>query len=87
MTPKITMYASRTCRYCQAAERLLTSKGASAINKINIDLTPDSRDELEAKTGRRTVPQVFIGDIHVGGFDELSALDKSGTLDEMLANG
>ena len=81
------MYASRTCRYCQAAERLLTSKGVSEINKINIDLTPDSRDELESKTGRRTVPQVFIGDVHVGGFDDLSLLDKSGKLDEMLARG
>lgn len=83
--PEITMYCSEMCRFCAAAERLLESKGVKEINKISIDLAPGGRDELEARTGRRTVPQIFIGDLHVGGYDDLAALDKQGKLDELLA--
>jgi len=67
------------------AERLLKLKGVAEINKIRIDLDPALRDEMMEKTGRRTVPQIYIGDTHVGGFDDLSALDRAGGLDKLLA--
>jgi len=85
--PKITMYSTGICPYCQMAERLLRSKGVSAIDKIRVDLEPERRSEMMEKTGRRTVPQIYIGDRHVGGFDDLSALDRAGQLDELLAAG
>jgi glutaredoxin 3 len=85
--PKITMYSTGVCPYCQMAERLLRSKGVSAIDKIRVDLEPERRSEMMEKTGRRTVPQIYIGDRHVGGFDDLSALDRAGQLDELLAAG
>jgi glutaredoxin 3 len=66
------------------AERLLESKGAAVTSKIRIDLEPEKRDQMIEKTGRRTVPQIYIDDYHVGGFDDLSALDKAGKLDPML---
>jgi len=66
------------------AERLLKSKGVEAIDKIRIDLDPAKRDEMMTKTQRRTVPQIYIGDTHVGGFDDLAALDKAGGLDPLL---
>jgi len=68
------------------AERLLTSKGVETIEKIRIDLDPAQRMAMMEKTGRRTVPQIYIGDTHVGGFDDLSALDKAGKLDALLSN-
>ena len=83
--PKITMYSTAVCPYCQMAERLLKSKGVTEIDKIRIDLDPAKRDEMMAKTQRRTVPQIYIGDTHVGGFDELAALDKAGGLTPLLA--
>jgi glutaredoxin 3 len=83
--PKIIMYATGVCPYCQMAERLLKSKGATEIEKIRIDLDPTKRDEMMAKTQRRTVPQIYIGETHVGGFDDLSALDKAGGLTPLLA--
>ncbi len=83
--PKITMYSTGVCPYCQMAERLLKSKGVTEIDKIRIDLDPAKRDEMMEKTQRRTVPQIYIGDRHVGGFDELSALDKAGGLVPLLA--
>jgi glutaredoxin 3 len=83
--PKITMYATAVCPYCVAAERLLRAKGVSEIDKIRIDLEPGLREAMMQKTGRRTVPQIYIGDTHVGGFDELSALDAAGKLDPLLA--
>lgn len=83
--PKITMYSTGVCPYCQMAERLLRSKGVSAIDKIRVDLEPEKRQEMVDKTGRRTVPQIYIGDKHVGGFDDLSALDRAGQLDALLA--
>ena len=79
------MYSTGVCPYCQMAERLLTSKGVVEINKIRIDIDPVKRDEMMQKTGRRTVPQIYIGEEHVGGFDELSKLDRAGGLDALLA--
>ena len=83
--PKITMYATGVCPYCQMAERLLRSKGVTEIDKIRIDTDPSIRDAMIEKTGRRTVPQIYIGDTHVGGFDDLAALDRAGGLDPLLA--
>jgi glutaredoxin 3 len=83
--PKITMYATAVCPYCVAAERLLRAKGVSEIDKIRVDLEPGVREAMVQKTGRRTVPQIYIGDTHVGGFDDLSALDAAGKLDPLLA--
>lgn len=83
--PKITMYSTGTCPYCIRAEQLLKSKGVAAIEKIRIDLDPAQRDIMMSKTGRRTVPQIYIGDKHVGGFDDLAALDKAGGLAPLLA--
>ena len=82
---KVTMYSSAVCPYCSNAERLLLSKGVTDIHKIRIDLQPELRDEMMQKTGRRTVPQIYIGDVHVGGFDDLRALDLAGGLDHLLA--
>ena len=79
------MYSTGVCPYCQMAERLLASKGISEIEKIRIDLDPVKRDEMMEKTGRRTVPQIYIGEKHVGGFDDLSALDRAGGLAPLLA--
>jgi glutaredoxin 3 len=81
----ILMYTSAVCPYCMNAERLLASKGVKDINKIRVDLQPEKRDEMIAKTGRRTVPQIFIDDRHIGGFDDLRALDLAGGLDPLLA--
>jgi len=84
--PNITMYSSAVCPYCINAERLLISKGIVEINKIRIDLQPEKRDEMMQRTGRRTVPQIYIDDLHVGGFDDLRALDLAGGLDLLLAS-
>lgn len=83
--PTITMYTTAVCPYCTNAERLLASKGVKEINKIRIDLQPEQRAEMMQRTGRRTVPQIYIGDRHVGGFDDLRALDLAGGLDPLLA--
>ena len=66
------------------AERLLVSRGVTVIEKIRVDLEPAKRAEMMERTGRRTVPQIYIGDTHVGGYDDLAALDKAGKLDELL---
>ncbi len=79
------MYSTGVCPYCIQAERLLTAKGVTAIDKIRVDLQPEQRVAMMEKTGRRTVPQIYIGDTHVGGFDDLSALDRAGGLDSLLA--
>jgi len=81
------MYSTGMCPYCQMAERLLRSKGISAIDKVRVDLEPERRVEMMEKTGRRTVPQIYIGETHVGGYDELAALDRAGRLDELLRAG
>jgi glutaredoxin 3 len=81
----VVMYASAICPYCTQAERLLAAKGVTGITKIRIDEDPARRDEMIARTGRRTVPQIFIGDTHVGGYDDLAALDRAGGLAPLLA--
>ena len=84
MTAKVTMYSTAVCPYCMRAEQLLKQRGVEAIDKIRIDLDGSLRDEMIAKTGRRTVPQIYIGDTHVGGFDDLAALDRAGGLMPLL---
>ena len=81
------MYSTGVCPFCQMAERLLRSKGVSAIDKVRVDLEPERRMEMMEKTGRRTVPQIYIGETHVGGYDDLAALDRAGRLDELLQAG
>ena len=85
VTAPVTMYTSGFCPYCVQAERLLTAKGVATIAKIRIDLDPAQRSVMMEKTGRRTVPQIYIGDVHVGGFDDLVALDRAGRLEPLLA--
>ena len=84
MSARVLMYTTAVCPYCNMAERLLKSKGIEAIEKIRVDLEPEQRVAMMEKTGRRTVPQIYIGDTHVGGFDDLSALDREGKLDPLL---
>lgn len=81
---KVVMYSTQVCPYCQMAERLLKSRGVEHIEKVLIDRDPARREEMMARTGRRTVPQVFIGETHVGGYDDLSALDHAGGLMPLL---
>ncbi|TXL65399.1 glutaredoxin 3 [Zeimonas arvi] len=85
MSNKVVMYTTAVCPYCQRAEMLLKQRGVEQIEKIRIDLDPVRRDEMIEKTGRRTVPQIFIGERHVGGFDDLSALDREGGLAPLLS--
>ena len=80
----VTMYSTGVCPFCIQAERLLASKGVTAIDKIRVDLDPERRQEMMTRTGRRTVPQIYIGDFHVGGYDDLVALDRAGRLDPLL---
>jgi len=82
---KIRMYSTAVCPFCLRAERLLNSKGVTDIEKIRVDLDPRQREEMINKTGRRTVPQIYIGEMHVGGFEELAALEHAGKLDSLLA--
>src|SRR5690349_21103856 len=82
---KVIMYSTQVCPYCQMAERLLKSRGVEHIEKVLIDKDPARRQEMMTRTGRRTVPQVYIGDTHVGGYDDLSALDRAGGLTPLLA--
>ncbi|MEY3789337.1 MAG: hypothetical protein RLZ09_173 [Pseudomonadota bacterium] len=84
MVARVLMYSTGVCPYCNMAERLLKAKGIDEIEKIRIDLDPEQRALMMEKTGRRTVPQIYIGDTHVGGFDDLSALDREGKLDPLL---
>lgn len=81
---KVVMYATGVCPFCVMAERLLRSKGVADIEKIRVDLEPERRAEMMQRTGRRTVPQIYVGDRHVGGFDDLAALDRAGGLDPLL---
>lgn len=82
--PEILVYSSTLCPYCTMAKRLLERKGAT-YTEINVDSEPGLRQALMEKTRRRTVPQIYIGDYHVGGFDDLQALDKAQKLDALLA--
>jgi glutaredoxin 3 len=82
---KVLMYSTAVCPYCVRAEQLLTRKGVTEIEKVRVDLQPERRDEMMQKTGRRTVPQIFIGETHVGGCDDLYDLERQGKLDSLLA--
>ncbi|SFP78500.1 glutaredoxin 3 [Nitrosomonas cryotolerans] len=82
--PKVIMYSSGFCPYCKMAENLLRSRGVSEIQKIRIDLDPNQRIAMMEKTGRRTVPQIYIGEMHVGGYDDLNRLDHKGELLTLL---
>jgi glutaredoxin 3 len=82
--PIITMYATATCPYCINAERLLLNKGVQEINKIMVDAQPEQRALMMDRSGRRTVPQIYINERHIGGFDDLRALDMDGELDALL---
>lgn len=81
---KVTMYSTEVCPYCIRAEALLKKRGVTEIEKIRIDLLPEQRDIMMARTGRRTVPQIYIGERHVGGFDDLAELDSQGELVPLL---
>jgi glutaredoxin 3 len=81
--PRVTMYCTAVCPYCVAAERLLRHKGVE-IDKIRVDMEPSRRAEMMQRTGRRTVPQIYVGEQHVGGYDDLAALDHEGRLDALL---
>ncbi|WP_435627503.1 glutaredoxin 3 [Candidatus Ferrigenium straubiae] len=82
---KVLMYCTAVCPYCVRAEQLLQRKGVQEVEKIRVDLHPELRVEMMEKTGRRTVPQIYIGGKHVGGYDDLAALDHAGELDKLLA--
>jgi glutaredoxin 3 len=83
-SPPVRMYATAVCPYCVRAEQLLQRKGVADVEKIRVDLDPEQRDQMMRLSGRRTVPQIFIGDYHVGGCDDLFALERSGKLDALL---
>ena len=83
MAARVTMYATGYCPYCLMAERLLQQKGVQ-IDKIRVDLEPQRRIEMMERTQRRTVPQIYVDDYHVGGYDDLSELDREGRLDPLL---
>ena len=83
---KIVMYCTEVCPYCVRAEQLLKRKGVTEIEKIRIDLEPELRIAMVEKTGRRTVPQIFINEQHVGGYDDLAELDQAGGLETLLAS-
>lgn len=82
--PRVIMYTTGFCPYCKMAESLLRSRGVQVIEKIRVDLEPAQREEMLNKTGRRTVPQIYIGDFHVGGYDDLTQLDREGELAKLL---
>jgi glutaredoxin 3 len=83
--PRVLMYSTAVCPFCVRAEQLLRARGVSEIEKLRVDLDPALRLEMMEKTGRRTVPQIYIGDTHVGGCDDLIALDHAGKLAALLA--
>ncbi|TFZ03942.1 glutaredoxin 3 [Ramlibacter humi] len=80
----VTMYTTAVCPYCIRAKQILKARGVGAINEIRVDMQPDERMKMMEITGRRTVPQIFIGDTHVGGCDDLMALDSRGGLEPLL---
>ena len=81
----VRMYTTQVCPYCIRAKSLLKQRGVDQINEVRIDLDPQQRAQMIERTGRRTVPQIFIGETYVGGCDELMALDRSGGLAPLLA--
>lgn len=82
----VLLYTTGYCPYCTMAKRLLAQRGVAEMKEIAIDQDPAQRDIMMAKTGRRTVPQIYIGDTHVGGYDDLAALDRAGKLLPLLAD-
>ena len=84
MSASVLMYPTAVCPYCTRAKQLLKARGVEQIEEVRVDLDPERRDEMMQKTQRRTVPQIFIGDTHVGGCDDLYALDASGQLKPLL---
>mgnify|MGYP001604479214 CR=1 FL=1 len=82
---RVLIYSTAACPYCQAADRLLERKGVSDIERVRVDLHPGRRAEMQQRSGRYTVPQIWIDGRHVGGSDELHELDDSGQLDQLLA--
>ncbi len=82
----VLMYCTEVCPYCVRAEQLLRARGVTLIEKIRIDLQPEQRDLMVGRTGRRTVPQIYIGERHIGGFDDLAELDSLGELTPLLKN-
>ena len=83
---KVVMYTTRVCPYCVSAKRFLAQRNVE-VEEVRVDEDPDRRAEMRARTRRTSVPQIFIGDVHVGGFDDLVALDRAGGLDPLLASG
>ena len=83
--PTITMYSTATCPFCIQAERYLKAKGVAAIEFIRVDLDPVLRRTMMERTGRRTVPQIYVGTFHVGGYEDLVELDRAGRLKLLLA--
>ena len=83
--PRVLMYSTAVCPYCVRAEQLLRARGVDEIEKVRVDLDPERRTEMMEKTARRTVPQIFIGETHVGGCDDLIALDQAGKLIPLLS--
>ena len=84
MNARVLMYTTAVCPYCVRAKQLLKARGVTEIEEVRVDLDPERRDEMMQKTQRRTVPQIFIGDTHVGGCDDLYALDAAGKLKPLL---
>ncbi len=82
--PQVLIYLTAACPFCQSAERLLAQKGVTDIERVRVDLEPGRRGEMTQKSGRRTVPQIWIGERHVGGCDDLYALERAGRLDPLL---
>lgn len=85
MSQPVLMYTTAVCPYCIRAKQLLTARGVPQIEEVRVDLDPARREEMMVKTNRRTVPQIYIGDTHVGGCDDLVALDQAGKLLPLLA--
>ncbi|RPH67367.1 MAG: glutaredoxin 3 [Burkholderiales bacterium] len=84
MSARVVMYTTAVCPWCIRAERLLKARGVEHVEKVRIDLDPQQREQMMTRTGRRSVPQIFIGERHVGGFDDLAELDADGELIPLL---
>ena len=82
----VKMYTTKVCPYCMRAKQLLAQKGVNEVEEILVDVNPEEREKMMQLTGKRTVPQIYIGETHVGGFDDLNALNQAGKLDALLAD-
>ena len=82
--PEVVMYCTAYCPFCRMADRLLASKGVSSISRIRVDEDPRRRQEMVERAGCYTVPQIFVGAFHVGGYDDLASMDRAGRLDALL---